>query len=180
MEPTGVSSAFPGLHLMVQDSNLPMPAEIRVVIEGRHKGTHSSLPLFTRPFLLVLSSFPFIHIPFRFFPETNTSRIMTASINPSEIPSITALREVLDYGDQHLPRCKRLHDNMRYFRTTFISSKGLEGSSLIDWKSREEQAALAEMTNAFLERDGTGRQFWPDDEASDRFNRLRYSTHHAL
>ncbi|KAL3295969.1 hypothetical protein RB213_011402 [Colletotrichum asianum] len=105
---------------------------------------------------------------------------MTASINPSEIPSITALREVLDYGDQHLPRCKRLHDNMRYFRTTFISSKGLEGSSLIDWKSREEQAALAEMTNAFLERDGTGRQFWPDDEASDRFNRLKYSTHHAL
>ncbi|TDZ49765.1 hypothetical protein CTRI78_v007871 [Colletotrichum trifolii] len=69
---------------------------------------------------------------------------------------------------------------MRYFRGSFTSSKGLEGHSLIDWKSKKQQAALVEMTNAFLERDGMGRQFWPGDETSDRFNSLKYSTDHAL
>ncbi|WQF75110.1 hypothetical protein CDEST_00124 [Colletotrichum destructivum] len=105
---------------------------------------------------------------------------MTAILNTSEIPSITILRQNIDYCDQTLPRCKKLHETMRYFRASFTSSKGMEGNSLIDWKSTKQQAALTEMTNAFLERDGMGRHFWPDDETSDRFNRLKYSTDHAL
>ncbi|KAF7547736.1 hypothetical protein G7Z17_g7514 [Cylindrodendrum hubeiense] len=39
------------------------------------------------------------------------------------------------------------------------------------------QDALLEMTQMFLERDGNGARFWPDDPTSPEYRGLKYSTH---
>ncbi|KAL0938598.1 uncharacterized protein CTRU02_205208 [Colletotrichum truncatum] len=103
-----------------------------------------------------------------------------SSTNPSDIPPISALREALDYGDVSLPRCKAFYDSCRYFQSSFISRQGWEASSLFDWKSREHQAALSEMTRAYLDTGGNGRVFWPDNETTSRSNKLKYSVNQAL
>ncbi|OHE95988.1 hypothetical protein CORC01_08681 [Colletotrichum orchidophilum] len=101
---------------------------------------------------------------------------MANSINPTSIPSITNLREQLDYGDPHLPRCQAFYDSVRVFRKTFVTNQGWEGSTIHEWRSREHRSALSEMARAYLERHGNGQLFWPDDDAQGRANKLKYST----
>lgn len=91
------------------------------------------------------------------------------------IPNITALRTALDYGDARLPRCATFYDDMRAFRRKFTTSRGVPGVDLHDWKSREGQAGLSEMTIAYLEKDGGGLMFWPDDSLSPNYNKFQYS-----
>ncbi|KZL69530.1 hypothetical protein CI238_00722, partial [Colletotrichum incanum] len=133
------------------------------------------------------SSLPFY---FPFYPSSSlpiclptianvVPHIMTSSINPTAVPSITALRQHLNYGDAKVSQCQAFYDDLRAYRKKFVSSHGLEGSGLHDWKSRDHQLALGEMTRAFLERDGNGRRYWPDDEGSPHYNGLRYSSDHA-
>ncbi|KAK2060495.1 hypothetical protein LY76DRAFT_467637, partial [Colletotrichum caudatum] len=99
--------------------------------------------------------------------------------NPTTPPIITALRQELHYGDAKSLQCRALKDAMRSHRKEFVSSNGLEGSLLYDWKSRDHHSALEEMTQAFLNEDGNGRRYWPDDETSAHYNGLRYSYDHA-
>ncbi|KAK1982950.1 hypothetical protein LZ30DRAFT_589468 [Colletotrichum cereale] len=99
--------------------------------------------------------------------------------NPTALPTITALREALNYGDAKSLQCQAFNDDLRAYRKKFVSSHGLEGSHLHDWKSRVHQSALTEMTQTFLDRDGNGRRYWPDDEASAHYNGMRYSSDRA-
>ncbi|KAK2035188.1 hypothetical protein LX32DRAFT_550942 [Colletotrichum zoysiae] len=98
--------------------------------------------------------------------------------NPTAVPGITALRQELNYGDAKSLQCQALNDAMRSHRMKFVSSNGLKGSLLIDWKSRDHHSALEEMTQAFLNEDGNGRRYWPDDETSAHYNGLGYSYDH--
>lgn len=127
-----------------------------------------------------LTAHSLVHLLFQLTNASdNTSTTIMASINPTSIPSITALRQDLNYGDAKLPRCQAFYEDVRLFRKKYISSQGLEGGSLHEWKLREHQNALGEMTRAFLDRDGNGRHYWPDDETSPRYNGLKYSSGHA-
>ncbi|KAK2015519.1 hypothetical protein LZ32DRAFT_602165 [Colletotrichum eremochloae] len=99
--------------------------------------------------------------------------------NPTAVPTITALRQELNYGDAKSLQCQAFYDDLRAYRKKFVSSNGLEGSLLYDWKSRDHQSALAEMTRSFLNRDGNGQRYWPDDETSAHYNGLRYSSDQA-
>ncbi|KAK4251356.1 hypothetical protein C7999DRAFT_28086 [Corynascus novoguineensis] len=103
----------------------------------------------------------------------------SSSIFAANIPSITALRNALDYGDPHLPRCAAFYDDTRAFRKKFKTSRGVPGADLHDWKSRDGQAALTEMTVAYLEKEGNGMLFWPDDKSSDNYNKYQYSKDHV-
>lgn len=100
---------------------------------------------------------------------------MANTISPASIPPITQLREQLDYGDSHLPRCQAFYDSVRVFRKTFVTSQGWEGSTIHDWRVRDHRNALAEMSRAYLERHGNGQLFWPDDNTNGRANKLKYS-----
>ncbi|KAK2042917.1 hypothetical protein LZ31DRAFT_469402 [Colletotrichum somersetense] len=104
---------------------------------------------------------------------------MASVSNPTAVPTITALRQELNYGDPKSLQCQAFYDDLRAYRKKFVSSNGLEGSLLYDWKSRDHQSALGEMTRAFLNRDGNGRRYWPDDETSAHYNGLRYSSDHV-
>ncbi|KAL2126764.1 hypothetical protein VTI74DRAFT_279 [Chaetomium olivicolor] len=97
----------------------------------------------------------------------------------ANIPSITALRNELDYGDARLPRCAAFYDDTRAFRKKFITSRGVAGTELHDWRSRDGQAALTEMTLAYLDKEGNGSLFWPDDKSSDKYNKYQYSKDHT-
>lgn len=129
----------------------------------------------------LLFSFP---LPLSSFHETllyyeSLSSTMASSINPTSIPSITALRQELDHGDPKLPRCQAFCDSFRAFRKTFVTSQGLEGGSFHDWRSREHQTALSEMVRSYLDVHVNGRLFWPDDNSQGRVNKLKYSTDSA-
>lgn len=91
------------------------------------------------------------------------------------IPSITDLRNALDYGNPKLPRCTAFTDDMRVFRKKFRTKNGVCGVDLYDWKSEEGQSDLTEMTIAYLDTEGNGFVFWPDDPASPNLNKYRYS-----
>jgi hypothetical protein len=108
---------------------------------------------------------------------------MATSTSPkiaaANIPSITSLRNELDYGDLRLPRCAAFCDDTRAFRKKFITSNGIPGTDLHDWRSHEGQAGLTEMTLAYLDREGNGPMFWPDDKSSSMYNKYQYSKDHA-
>jgi hypothetical protein len=89
----------------------------------------------------------------------------------SRIPSITAQRNEVGYGDPNLPRCAAFYDDKRAFRKKFRTSHDIAGVDLHDWKSQEGQAGLTEMTVAYLDREGNGRLFWPGDRATPNYNR---------
>lgn len=94
---------------------------------------------------------------------------------PASLPNITALRQALDYGDPHLARCSAFYDDVRAFRKKFVTSDGMLGPSLHDWRDRDHQDGLREMTRAYLDRDGNGLLFWPDDPSAANFNDLQYT-----
>jgi hypothetical protein len=89
------------------------------------------------------------------------------------LPSITTLRRELDYSDPTLNRFATFNDGVRVFRKRFRTTEGVPGVSQYDWK--EHQAGLTSMTVAFLDGDGFGPIYWPDDESSRYFNKLQYS-----
>ncbi|KAM0813072.1 hypothetical protein AB5N19_13063 [Seiridium cardinale] len=103
-------------------------------------------------------------------PVSPSSRIPATSL-----PNITSLREGLDYGNSHLTRCNVFYDDVRGFRKKFHTSTGLPGPDLHNWKLKEHQAGLDEMTAAYLDRDGNGLLYWPDSSSSANFNKLQYS-----
>ncbi|KAH0422379.1 hypothetical protein CcaCcLH18_12838 [Colletotrichum camelliae] len=88
----------------------------------------------------------------------------------SDISGVTALRRELGFDDSH----HEFINTVRYFRLRFKSSQGLPGRDLIEWKSVAHQNALSEMVEAFLERDGHGEKFWPDEETAYSLNKLTY------
>ncbi len=96
-------------------------------------------------------------------------------MSAASIPNITALRTGLDYGDPRLPRCATFNDDTRAFRRKFRTSRGVAGVDLHDWKSRDGQAGLNEMTIAYLEKEKSGLMFWPDDPSSPNYNKYQYS-----
>ncbi len=96
-------------------------------------------------------------------------------IAAASIPKITVLRNELDYGDPRLRRCAAFYDDARVFRKKFRTSRGVAGVDLHDWKSREGQAALTEMTTSYLDKEGNGLVFWPDDKTLPNYNKYQYS-----
>ena len=101
-------------------------------------------------------------------------------IAAANIPSITALRKELGYGDPRLHRCSAFYDDIRVFRKKYTTRKGQPGVSLYDWKSPEHQRALTEMAHDYLETDGNGLLYWPDDPAALNYNTIHYSEHSQL
>ncbi|KAI3547704.1 hypothetical protein CABS01_08055 [Colletotrichum abscissum] len=104
---------------------------------------------------------------------------MSSSINPTSIPSVSALRHQLGYGDSDPSSCqsKLFQDSVRAFRKTFKTRQGYEGSAMYEWKSPEHQSALEEMAHEFLDRDGNGARLWPDEHAQGSVRKLKYSRH---
>lgn len=94
------------------------------------------------------------------------------------IPTITALRLQLDYGDTKLARCVAFYDDVRIFRRRYFTQDGSPGLGFYHWKSPQHQTGLTEMVNDFLDKEGNGTRYWPDDDASPNHNKLRYSEHH--
>lgn len=102
--------------------------------------------------------------------------MMYPPTSAAKIPSITVLRHELDYGEPRLTRCDGFYDDMRVFRKTYLTHTGVPGNSFVEWKSKDHQKGLLEMTDAYLDRDGKGAHFWPDDRKSTNYNILQYST----
>lgn len=102
-----------------------------------------------------------------------------SEIAATRIPKITDLRKILCYGDSNLNRCSAFTDELRAFRRKYVSN-GIHGTDLWDWKSSEHQAALNDMTQAFLDVQGYGEVYWPSDPTSPNFNELQYSKDRSL
>lgn len=165
------------IHTLSADSRIfIMEGRIRIQVFRPRK-----VCSFPSPVSFLLFSFPLLSSSFheRLLWYESLSSIMASSINPTSIPPITVLRQELDYGDPKLSRCQAFCDSVRAFRKTFVTSQGLEGGSLHDWRSREHQTALGEMVRSYLDVHVNGRLFWPDDNSQGRFNKLKYSTDSA-
>ncbi|KAE9581507.1 hypothetical protein CGMCC3_g2575 [Colletotrichum fructicola] len=80
---------------------------------------------------------------------------MPAPTNQTAIPSVTALRAQLGYGDAK-------KEMFTKFRNAMASS-------------RDVFNALSKMVQSFLDRDGNPQRFWPDDGALDT-TKLKFST----
>lgn len=105
--------------------------------------------------------------------------IMASSVNPTSIPPISTLRQKLGFGDCHSENYQSIsfYESVRAFRKTFVTSQGYEGGALHEWRSSEHQSALEEMVQAFLDCDGNGARFWPDEPVQDSLNKLKHSVH---
>ncbi|KAF2496206.1 hypothetical protein BU16DRAFT_561040 [Lophium mytilinum] len=89
----------------------------------------------------------------------------------SSVPNITELRRQLQYGNGH----PTFSDDVKMFRKNYRSPSGLVGMDLYEWSSQQQQTALDEMTETYLEKEGRGNLYWPDDETSTNLNVLQYS-----
>jgi hypothetical protein len=98
---------------------------------------------------------------------------------PARIPKITDLRDELCYGNLKYLRCTTFVDDLRVFRRRYRTGH-LRGSDLLDWKSSEHQAALKQMTAAFLDEEGYGEIYWPSDRTAANYNTLQYSEDRSL
>jgi hypothetical protein len=98
----------------------------------------------------------------------------------NRIPNITGLRVALDYGDPDLPRTRALNDDLRVFRRRYKSPLGPDGVDLHNWSSHVHQLALIRMADDWLDGDGNGARYWPDDEADSKYNKLQYSKDRPL
>jgi len=106
-------------------------------------------------------------------------RSSSPGTSAASIPKVTNLRKKLDYGDPVLPRCVAFYDDTRVFRKKFYTASGICGLSLHDWKSKEHHNGLDEMTTAYLDKEGNGALFWPQDEKSPNFNKYSYRANRA-
>lgn len=102
-----------------------------------------------------------------------------SALTAARIPKITDLRDQLCYGDTTLVRCTSFVDDLRVFRKRY-SAMGARGTDLFEWKSSEDQAALKQMTAAFLDEYGFGELYWPSDPSARNFNSLQYSKDRLL
>lgn len=84
---------------------------------------------------------------------------MPTPTNQTAIPSVTALRAQLGYGDAKKEMFTKFKNAMLSSRDVFVSDGGLHGKDLIDWKSRDQQNALSKMVQSFLDRDGNPQRF---------------------
>ncbi|KAK6071721.1 hypothetical protein SCUP515_07725 [Seiridium cupressi] len=128
-------------------------------------------------YIIALSDKPmyFFFIISVYYGADNAHTGVPGMIPATSLPNITSLREGLDYGNSHLTRCNVFYDDVRGFRKKFHTSTGLPGPDLHNWKLKEHQAGLDEMTAAYLDRDGNGPLYWPDSSSSANFNKLHYS-----
>ncbi|KAH7155468.1 hypothetical protein B0J13DRAFT_545650 [Dactylonectria estremocensis] len=88
------------------------------------------------------------------------------------VPHITELREELG-SEVGTDLARRIAE----YPFGFKSDRGKKGISLTRWKDFHHQAGLRKMAEDFLERDGNGPLFWPDDRASPHYRKLQYSRH---
>ena len=106
----------------------------------------------------------------------------------SSLPKIGELRAQLGFGGnpssasssspsdrQQTLRTQVFNDTLRIFRSTYVTSAGVPGAELYDWKSRDHQHELARMAEVFLDEQGNGDKFWPLDNHD-----LCYATHHKI
>ena len=139
------------------------------------------IPVFLIPHALYSMLFHLLDSPLERLIPTNAmvdyGRFRFSDQTVASIPRIGKLREQIDYGDDKINRCDVLKSELNVFRKTFLTSYGVAGCDLWDWKSLETQAGLSEMTDDFLETKGKGAIYWPEDESSPFSNKLRYSTH---
>ncbi|KAK1754179.1 hypothetical protein QBC47DRAFT_403567 [Echria macrotheca] len=95
----------------------------------------------------------------------------------SRIPNIKTLREELGYGDPKQRRYSVFCEYTSLFQKIYRTGSGIGGLELHNWKSDITQAGLDDMTAAFLEDEGNGWLFWPDERSSTYYNTLQYSEH---
>jgi hypothetical protein len=93
--------------------------------------------------------------------------IMTYPKYKTLVPTITTLRQDLGYGGENQETWKIVYDSASDLRKVFVTSKGLKGTEILDWKSKEHQDALADMTDTYLEANGNGRLYWPEDSTQN-------------
>jgi hypothetical protein len=102
------------------------------------------------------------------------------TIPPTTIASVSALRSALDYGDSSLARCSAFYDDLNAFRKKYTTASKLSGIDLHDWKNPVHLDGLLEMTFAYLDREGNGSLFWPDNKTLPNYNRLQYAKNHLM
>ncbi|KAH6900271.1 hypothetical protein B0T10DRAFT_470100 [Thelonectria olida] len=93
----------------------------------------------------------------------------------SKIPTITELRKELDCGHPHKRLDITLWNSVRSYGSHFTSRSGIPGHGLLRWRDRSHQNGLLQMTHRFLEEDGKGSYFWPDDPTDQHYRKLQYS-----
>lgn len=104
----------------------------------------------------------------------------SSHVTATQIPNITELRKQLDYGDATLSRCANFYDDLRVYRKKYHTKDGKPGTEMHEWKTPEAQAELDEITAAYLDKDGNGQTYWPDDGSAANYNSLQYSKHRSM
>ena len=97
----------------------------------------------------------------------------------AQIPKIKVLRKQLDYGDETCSRFLAFCDDIRVFRKSFETNDRVQGHKLYEWRSDHDRLGLIEMTIEYLEVRGNGAKFWPDEAASQFYNKWQYSKDHV-
>ncbi|KAK1520017.1 hypothetical protein CABS01_16558 [Colletotrichum abscissum] len=99
---------------------------------------------------------------------------MACFTDPSSIPRISELLEILGYANSEVPGFVAFHDAYQAFHKTFFTKQDRKGTTLHDWQNDQHRLGLRKMAVEFLGYDGYGRKFWPDEDAGSRTVRLRY------
>ena len=61
-------------------------------------------------------------------------------------------------------------DSLELFRSVYKDREGSDWSQFNDWASPDHKAALFRVAEEYLEWEGSGRKFWPEDETATFHN----------
>ncbi|KAK7403032.1 hypothetical protein QQX98_011189 [Neonectria punicea] len=104
--------------------------------------------------------------------------LLFSKLKVTNMPVITQLRMELDYGHAGSQRDIVFYNTLRSYILSFTSSNGIPGVEFLRWKFRPHQIGLLEMVSQFLDKDGKGAHFWPDDVGAPNYGKLQYSKEH--
>ncbi|KAF4959128.1 hypothetical protein FSARC_10841 [Fusarium sarcochroum] len=96
-----------------------------------------------------------------------------------DIPSCLALRKKLGVGTPGDKESIFFRNTIQDFRVQYMSDEGDPGSEFRKWDEHSHQKGLIRMTDDFLEIEGKGPRFWPDDEGSAPVKTLKWTKDRA-
>lgn len=92
----------------------------------------------------------------------------------NQIPKVRELQEQLGFDGTDGRSSADLKDATHHFRREYLTSDGMPGRELKDWKTSRTQTELLRMARTFLEDERYGMKFWSASANSSSKRGLEY------
>ncbi|KAL6406753.1 hypothetical protein AUP68_09557 [Ilyonectria robusta] len=104
-------------------------------------------------------------------PKKALSRAFFKNIKASSIPDIRALCRQLDYECSEQRQHVEFYNDVERYSAGFMTTTKMPHTRPLRWTNSNHQDLLIEMTTSFLNAEGRGMFYWPDDAEHEDYGR---------